>query len=603
MIPTSNERRVQRALGNLCNDTLSPSEGAWLAEQLRNSQTARELYVDYLSMHACLSLEVAILDPVVSDAVASNPIAINYGSFDNRSLMATRQTAKSSRRRTWWVLAASLACVFLLGGLLGRNLILDDESVAEAINQHATLEPIARVTSTQDCRWGESTADVGYGSQLYAGQEILLQEGLAEITFEDGATVLLESPAKVFFASAEKIEIREGRLAARVPPESSQLSIHTKTLNLCNVDAEFGLLTRETGASELHVFNGSVEANFLNSAGQRRDQMEVRASEAVLASPSTTTILEFPANETHFVRSMTPAQGPHDGLLAYEGFAYPEGPLSAQNGGFGWAGPWSTIAADDEYGPDSNRVNPRSLAVQGIVPRGNHAAIVAQRNRIRRSLASSVGGVFDVAGLVENQNGVRLIGRDGTTVYLSFLQRVNQTNDGFYGMELHRGDGNPNRVLCIGNGADETGYGVTSAVNVYGKTNFPSLGQETDKENFFVVKITFGTDDRDTVEVFRNPASLRDEQKCQADAVLKGNFAFDRISLANFDGSKIHEVDEIRVGTHFLAVTGRWGGDRGRLLRGLTSIELPADAERGPLLADWPLGDSRKVLLLGMYGH
>jgi hypothetical protein len=66
-------------------------------------------------------------------------------------------------------------------------------------------------------------------------------------------------------------------------------------------------------------------------------------------------------------------------------------------------------------------------------------------------------------------------------------------------------------------------------------------------------------ENRDTVEIFRNPESLRDEQSCKVDAVLRGNFAFDRISIASFDGAKLHEVDEVRVGTHFLAVTGRWG--------------------------------------------
>jgi hypothetical protein len=161
------------------------------------------------------------------------------------------------------------------------------------------------------------------------------------------------------------------------------------------------------------------------------------------------------------------------------------------------------------------------------------------------------------------------VGRDGKQIYVSFLQRVSQTNDGFYGVEFHRGDGNANRVLSIGNGADGAGYGATSNVNVYGAQNLPALGEETTEVNFFVIKITFGVDNRDTVEVYRNPGSLRDEAECRPDAVLRGNFSFDRISLANFDGSKTHEVDEIRVGTHFLAVTGRWGHNQ-RLLRQLT---------------------------------
>jgi hypothetical protein len=87
------------------------------------------------------------------------------------------------------------------------------------------------------------------------------------------------------------------------------------------------------------------------------------------------------------------------------------------------------------------------------------------------------------------------------------------------------------------------------------------------------VKITFGVENRDVVEVFRNPESLRDEQACTVDAVLRGNFAFDRISMASFHGAKIHELDEIHVGTHFLAVTGRWGGKRGMQRHAIANAE------------------------------
>ena len=80
-------------------------------------------------------------------------------------------------------------------------------------------------------------------------------------------------------------------------------------------------------------------------------------------------------------------------------------------------------------------------------------------------LSTSLRGVFDVAGLVEDQNGIRLIGKNGKTVYVSFMQRVSDISDGFYGFELHRGDGNPNRVLSIGYGAEGTGYGVSSNYN------------------------------------------------------------------------------------------------------------------------------------------
>ena len=89
--------------------------------------------------------------------------------------------------------------------------------------------------------------------------------------------------------------------------------------------------------------------------------------------------------------------------------------------------------------------------------------------------------------------------------------------------------------------------------------HFPVLGAENTDTNFFVIRMTFGAGNRDRVEVFRNPESLIDEDACRPDAELVGNFGFDRISLGNFHGTKTHEIDEIRVGTTFRAVTGRRG--------------------------------------------
>jgi hypothetical protein len=370
--------------------------------------------------------------------------------------------------------------------------------------------------------------------------------------------------------ASDRFNLQSGRLAAVVPEHARGFRVHTQVLDVFDVGTEFGLLANESGTTELHVFGGLVQADVLDANGGARRRLELGSTEAARINLVSAIVEEFPADQAKFIRHMIPSAGPHDGLLAHESFDYPAGPLAAQNGGFGWAGPWFNIAVDEQSGPDSNRVSSGSLTTTGIVPLGNRAFQAAQGNRIRRSLACSVGGVFDAAGLVENQDGMRLLGRDGNTVYLSFVQRVTATGDGFYGLELHRADGNANRVLSIGGGAEGTGYGVTSNVNAYGLGNYPSLGEESTEVNFFVVKISFGVDNRDSVEIFRNPVSLRDEQACSIDAVLKGNFAFDRISLGNFGGDKLHEVDGIRVGTHFLAVTGRWGGNRGRLLRQMT---------------------------------
>ena len=154
-----------------------------------------------------------------------------------------------------------------------------------------------------------------------------------------------------------------------------------------------------------------------------------------------------------------------------------------------------------------------------------------------------------------------MIGHENTTVYLSFLQRASRVNDEFYGFELHRGDGNPNRVLCIGNGGapGPPKYGVNSTFNMLNRQSddpyFLPLGEEDTDAHLFVVRFDFGSADHDLVTIYRDPISLTEEEKCVATARLRGNFAFDRVSIANFDGTKVHEVDEVRIGTSYSAVT------------------------------------------------
>ncbi|HYO25043.1 MAG TPA: hypothetical protein VEQ85_08835, partial [Lacipirellulaceae bacterium] len=570
--------RLLETVGSLCNGTLGDDQGRQLDELLRDDPGARRVYTDYMWMHASLYSENGSLTGL------SHPEILPLKGPPRAALMRSARTFTMARRigsaaRSWrgWAAAAALAGVAFLSswgssalrsGSPGGPLAATDESAPVA----------AQITGTHNCRWRHPESGVDYGSRLRVGQVVELDEGLAEITFANGATVLLEGPATMAVDSADKLGLASGRLAAVVPQRAAGFRVHTASLDVFEAGSEFGLWAQESGAAEVHVFNGLVRADVRDANGQALRRLELNAAEAARISPLSTTVVEFPADDAKFVRNILPSSGPHDGLLAYDGFRYPEGPLEAQNGGFGWAGPWFTTSADQEGGPDSNRVKAGSLAVGGLAPVGNRAQLAGHYNRIRRQLATSVGGVFDAAGLVENRDEVRLVGGDGKQVYISFMQRVSRRDDGFYGVEFHRGDGNANRVLCIGNGADGAGYGATSNVNIYGERNFPALGEETTDANLFVVKITFGVENRDVAEVYRNPESLRDEQACKADAVLRGNFAFDRISLANFDGTKLHEVDEIRVGTHFLAVTGRWGNDQSRTLRQLTDARRP----RGP---------------------
>jgi hypothetical protein len=557
------EHELHRLVGGFSNGTLSEADGATLNAALESDAAAREFYNNYMFLHAELF---------------SQHVDVGLGTHEANGqaradvIHPASKPATSSGSRISWAVAAAIVGVALGSSLLtyfalhaGRN---GQVAVADSVDRDV---PVAKITATRDCRWNEHSDEVGFGSTLYAGQELNLAAGLVEVTFIDGAQVVLEGPTRFEVRDTDLAELYEGRLAATVPERARGFEIATNGLNVVDLGTEFGMLA-EGDDTEVHVFRGLVMAHVLDQAGQQIRTVELNTAEAARITPASSMVARIPARDDAFVRSLSVASGPHDGLYAYEDFNYPEGPLSEQNGGFGWAGPWFNVESVDATG-STNRVAAGGLEYQGMAPNTNRALQAGQQNRVRRSLSTSIGGVFDAAGLVENQDGTRLVGRDGTTVYFSFLQRVDKTDDIFYGVELHRNDGNANRVLCIGNGAEQCGYGTTSNVNVYGLQNFPSLGTENTETNFIVVKISFGPGNLDRVEVFRNPESTVNEDACVADAVLEGNFAFDRISLGNFNGTKLHEVDEIRVGTTFLAVTGRRSRGPDRLMRRMASIE------------------------------
>ena len=511
------------------------------------------------------------------------------------SLMSDANHVKHRRRRGWGhrvknliVTVGKIAAVVLIATTISyfatNNSNSINNSVASNSNaEHSTSEisdtdadiikevmqpHVATVTATRNCRWTNPTLAVGYGTELFAGQTLELEAGIAEISFQDGGRIILEGPASLDLETEANSILHRGRLAATLPADCRQIPVRTPRLAVfpashvaikkLGADVHFGLSADQEGAEEVHVFSGELETYLRGNEGNRKSStVRLVSQEAVRLRPASTTVAKFYADGDKFVRSISATGGPRDGLFAYEPFDYPAGPLSGQNGGFGWAGAWADIEAACPPGQLATNVAVEgNLQIDKMRTIGGHSLQVAQQNRIRRALSTSLGGVFDSAGLVENQDGHRLIGANGKTVYLGFLQAVNLADDGFYGFELHRGDGNKNRVLCIGNGADGAGYGVTSNYNGYGAQNYKSLGEERSGVNFIVVRISYGTLNSDRVDVFRNPESLTSLGRQKPTATLYGNFAFDRISFGNFDGVKQHGIDEVRIGTTYRAVTG-----------------------------------------------
>lgn len=577
-------RELRRLIDERCDGSLSPQDETRLNSRLADDAEARKIYLQHIWMeaelyglHAPLALDI----PADSGDVPHMGPSELVSEIQTDLLLADTTTSASLRRRTtsmphypWLSIAAAALVASVLTGWLvyqgvndrGLLAMLRAPQSTEAPAESMSGEQVATITGTRDCLWAEGQTGVGFGSKVCVRQLLRLEAGLAEVTFKNGTRVILEGPSAYLVVGRNDAKLLTGQMSAAVPSTAISFTIRTRHLAIDNVGAQFGLIASADGHSEVHVFKGPIHVRAVDFQGQGVREVRLSATEAIRLNPLSANFAKFSADADRFVRTLADTAGPSQGLLAKEEFSYPAGPLAWQNGGFGWAGAWADLdSANEPHELSTNAVADSSLEVGGgFLSRGNRSVQTGQFNRIRRPLSTSLRGVFDVAGLVEDQDGMRLIGRDKTSVYLSFLQRVSEVNDVFYGFELNRSDGNANRVLCIGNGVEGTGYGVSSNFNSENRDKqfvpqFKRLGEEDTQAHLFVVRIDFGLGNHDQVTVYRDPISLLEEERCEASAVLTGNFAFDRISLGNFHGikRKTHEVDEIRVGTSFAAVTGQ----------------------------------------------
>lgn len=240
--------------------------------------------------------------------------------------------------------------------------------------------------------------------------------------------------------------------------------------------------------------------------------------------------------------ALAAAQSARGELLAVDSFDGPGSrPLVLCSGGRGWVEPWRGGEA---------KIEPAPSELLGTPWAGNWTRL-GTAVRVHRRLDVSPGGALDRAGLVSAGR----IGRPGSVLYLSFFQRTSRAGGVYYAVETNTTDADGTRSLEIGcdNRTARPFYGAASVVNNGLPSKEPGqfhpLGAETTGANFLVVKFRFGSGEADRASVYRNPGSVREPDR--PDAELVGRFAFDRIALANFNGDGVHEVGEIRLGTSY----------------------------------------------------
>jgi ferric-dicitrate binding protein FerR (iron transport regulator) len=227
-------------LNELCSavvdGTLSEAQRGRLSRWLGESEAARRYYVRAMAQSASLHAYAAELHAGAPDLPRRWRPAIHVP------------------RWVWGSLAAAVA-IALVFFVLRPGARREDGATGRQAEDF-----VAQITGAKDAQWRGEAKGLQPGASLHRGQRIELRAGLAEITFDSGARVVLEGAASFEVNSAWEATLRRGALKASVPPEAVGFRVSNPAVEVVDLGTEFTMIADGKGGADVLVLKGEVEA-------------------------------------------------------------------------------------------------------------------------------------------------------------------------------------------------------------------------------------------------------------------------------------------------------------------------------------------------------
>jgi hypothetical protein len=118
---------------------------------------------------------------------------------------------------------------------------------------------VATLTESLNVKWVETGISTKSGARLLNRRgPMTLDSGFAEITFDNSAKIIVESPAKFEIITADQINLIYGRVYATVPREALGFTVCSANSKIIDLGTEFGVSAAFDGTTELHVIKGQT---------------------------------------------------------------------------------------------------------------------------------------------------------------------------------------------------------------------------------------------------------------------------------------------------------------------------------------------------------
>ena len=303
---------LREVIDRLCNDDLSDGNFERLVELLSHDVAAQRYYIEYLDMNesmrdiaVMLEHEETIVDlreklarlralgkpSLLADANHSHD-----GGPGARESEVEAQFVEVSRigdatphrnlrgvRPRWPQSLHGRLITFLSGSVLAGAVVFQlarlgyfgPAQPGSPKMASSTMPAVAYMTSTTGCDWNGAAPWLrAVGNSVQVGDEIALNEGIAEFRLADGVYISVEGPAGLVLTSPGSLVLQYGKITVRVPWANRKYRILAGACRLETSDAEFGVWVTG-GRTDIHVFSGDVLASNALMSNLNRSELDV----------------------------------------------------------------------------------------------------------------------------------------------------------------------------------------------------------------------------------------------------------------------------------------------------------------------------------------
>ena len=292
-----NEIRVD--VEALLNGTLDESGVRRLETSLLDNPVLQRRFLDYCQLHTDLGLSIAS-DRALEDAIGTmtQPIA-NETMLGRVVDFFARPTPLSMTVAALFIGLLLTVMAFMVAPFY-RHVAGIEESDPPQTDSKTF---VAELTAVHLAIWSSDQLEPSLPAHLQAGRQMQLEQGLAELEFRDGASVVIEGPATWVVESESVLRMESGQLTAHVPPQAVGFTVRLPHVEVVDLGTRFGAVARSK-KSEVHVFAGEVEAAVRASGGDDNSLIRLTAGESIVWNARVQNLTRQPSQHANFVRQV-----------------------------------------------------------------------------------------------------------------------------------------------------------------------------------------------------------------------------------------------------------------------------------------------------------